>query len=104
MSFRAADGRTLPVRTHRAGDIFGASGLLDGGDGSRRDTATAIEPTVLKAIPHARFHSLMRQNSAVGETLRRASTFSALNEGGSRTNGAKHAGASPSAVRQRPSR
>jgi len=77
MAYRTSDGRQLPVRTHRAGDVFGASGLL-AGDGTRRDTAIAIEPTVLKAIPHSRFQTLMRQDSLLAEGLRRATTSSRL--------------------------
>jgi len=78
MAFTTSDGRQLPSRTHHMGDIFGASGLL-AGDGTRRDTATALEHTVLKAIPHARVTTLMRQDSQLAEGLRRATTFSALN-------------------------
>ena len=76
MSYRTADGRQLPSRTHRAGDIFGASGLLSGAGAAstKRDTATAIEPTTLKAIPHARVSSLMRQDSRIADGVRRASS------------------------------
>ena len=81
MSYRTADGRQLPSRTHRAGDIFGASGLLQGAS-TRRDTAVALEPTTLKLFPHARFHSLMRQDSLIAEGLRRASTNNAAARGG----------------------
>lgn len=73
MSYRTADGRQLPSKTHRTGDIFGASGLI-GGASTRRDTATALEPTTVKLFPHARFHSLTRQDSLLAEGLRRAST------------------------------
>lgn len=38
MSYRTADGRQLPSKRHRAGDIFGASGMV-GGDSMRRDSA-----------------------------------------------------------------
>ena len=56
MGFVTADGRLLPVRQYPAGSMFGASGLLAAtGDNVRRCTATAIEPTVLRAVPHARF-------------------------------------------------
>ena len=72
ISYRTADGRMLPARTHREGDVFGASGLLLAGDGTRRDTAVAIEPTTLKAIPHARFKALMGHDSLLAEGLRRA--------------------------------
>ena len=70
MSYRTADGRSLPVKVHKAGDIFGASGLLAGA-ARRRDTAVAVEPTVVKLVPHARFHSLMRQDSLIAEGMRR---------------------------------
>ena len=73
MSYLTADGRQLPSKTHRAGDIFGASGLL-AGSRLRRDTATALEPTTLRAIPHARFSAIMRQDSLIAEGLRRAAT------------------------------
>ena len=74
MSYRTADGRQLPSRTHRAGEIFGASGLLAGASNTRRDTAVALEPTTLKLFPHARFHSLMRHDSLLAEGLRRAAS------------------------------
>ena len=80
MAYRTSDGRQLPSRTHRAGDIFGASGLV-AGDRKRRDIAIAIEPTVVKAIPHSRFNALMRQDSLLAEGLRRSTTFSDLNGG-----------------------
>ena len=73
MSYRTADGRQLPSRTHRAGDVFGASGLLAGAS-TRRDTAVALEPTTVKLFPHARFHSLIRQDSLIAEGLRRVAT------------------------------
>uniref|UniRef100_A0A7S2IWR8 cGMP-dependent protein kinase n=1 Tax=Haptolina brevifila TaxID=156173 RepID=A0A7S2IWR8_9EUKA len=74
ISKRTADGRHLPSRTHKAGEIFGSSGLLTG-DSTRQDTATAIQPTVLKAIPHAHFTPLMRQDSLLAEDLKRASSL-----------------------------
>jgi CRP-like cAMP-binding protein len=80
IAYRTSDGRQLPSRTHRAGDIFGASGLV-AGDRKRRDIAIAIEPTVVKAIPHSRFNALMRQDSLLAEGLRRSTTFSDLNGG-----------------------
>ena len=77
MSYRTADGRQLPVRTHRAGDIFGASGLVVG-HSTRRDTAVALEPTTLKLFPHSQFHSLVRQDSLIAEGLRRAASAKGL--------------------------
>lgn len=74
MTMRTADGRQLPSRTHRAGQVFGSSGLL-ANDGLRQDTATALEPTVLKAVPHAHFNSLMREDSHFAEGLRRAGSL-----------------------------
>ena len=37
-------------------------------------TAVALEDTTLKAVPHARFGTLMRQDSLLAEGLRRASS------------------------------
>jgi len=74
MSYRTSDGRQLPSRTYKAGEVFGASGLL-AGVSTRRDTAVALEDTTLKAVPHARFGTLMRQDSLLAEGLRRASSM-----------------------------
>ena len=42
------------MRIYRAGECFGASGLLPG-DSYRRDTATAMGAVTLKVIPHNHF-------------------------------------------------
>jgi CRP-like cAMP-binding protein len=94
VSYRTADGRRLPSKTHRAGDIFGASELL-AGDGTRRNTATALSPTVLNAIPLERVKALMRADSGFAADLRRASTVSPLGpEVGSRKGPRRPAGSS----------
>ncbi len=83
MSYTASDGRQLPSKTHRAGDVFGASGLLAGAS-TRRDTAIALAPTTVKLFPHARFHALVRQDSMIAEGIRRvASTQPAAAAGAS---------------------
>ena len=68
LAYPTQDGRLLPSRTVERGDIFGAS--LLGGDGARRETATATEPTVLKAIPYHRFESIMRRDSYVATAVK----------------------------------
>ena len=72
-SYQADDGRLLPVRRYARGEIFGASGLLSGDD-SRRDTAIAVEPSVVRAVPHSRMRQLMRQDHLLLEGLKRASS------------------------------
>ena len=79
-------GRLLPIRQLKKGDVFGASGLLvgdlidnasSGGNamnrtpGRRRDTATALEPTVLKVVPHAQFATIV-QDSLIQQSLARS--------------------------------
>jgi len=73
-SFRASDGRKLPAHSLRMGEVFGGSGPLSAGSGARRNTATALEPTVLRVIPHARFDSLVRHDSLMAAALRRVAT------------------------------
>ena len=72
-AYKAQDGRLLPVRQYRAGDIFGASGLLSGDD-IRRDSALAVEPSLVRGVSHARMRQLMRQDSLLLEGLMRASS------------------------------
>ena len=75
-------GRLLPARKLQKGDIFGASGLLSVGSDSeildenatRPNTATALEASVLKAVPHDRFLSIMRQDSQVVAALKRTNS------------------------------
>ena len=70
MSYTSAEGKQLPTRQHGEGDVFGASGLLDAGSGTRRDTATALTPVTLKVIPHEdvkRSQGIMRHNSILAE-------------------------------------
>ena len=88
MSYRTADGRQLPSRTHRAGDVFGASGLLAGAS-TRRDTAVALEPTTVKLFPHARFRGLIRQDSLIAEGLRRVASVQPDGQGGGGAAGGK---------------
>ena len=71
--YQADDGRLLPVRRYAKGEIFGASGLL-AGDDSRRDTAVAVEPTVVRGVAHSRMRQLMRQDHLLLEGLERASS------------------------------
>ena len=102
MSYRTADGRQLPSKTHRAGDAFGASGLLVGmSSATRRDTAIALVDTTLKVIPHARFGTLMRQDSMLAEGLRRACS-TAPTGGGGGGSGAGEGGAGRAPLRGQP--
>ena len=102
MSYRTADGRQLPSKTHRAGDAFGASGLLVGmSSATRRDTAIALVDTTLKVIPHARFGTLMRQDSMLAEGLRRACS-TAPTGGGGGGSGAGGGGAGRAPLRGQP--
>ena len=66
----------MPVRRHATGEIFGASGLLSGDD-SRRDTAVAVVPSVVRGVPHSRMRQLMRQDHLLLEGLTRASSAGA---------------------------
>ena len=74
MCYQAADGRLLPSKVHKKADVFGASGVY--GSGTRRDTATALEPSTLKVIPHARFQAMLRADSLIADGIRRASSCS----------------------------
>ena len=65
----------LPSKVHRPGDLFGASGVL-ADDGCRSDTAMALEATSLRAIPFARFQTMLRHDSLLAEGIRRASSAS----------------------------
>jgi len=56
------DGKAVPLRRHRAGDCFGASGLISG-DSYRRNTATAVSAVTLKAIPHTKFRVMLRNDA-----------------------------------------
>jgi CRP-like cAMP-binding protein len=72
-------GRLLPARRLHTGDVFGASGLLGhapdvehpDGSATRHNTAMALEPTVLRAVPHGRFGAVMRHDSQVAAAFRR---------------------------------
>ena len=50
------------VRKYGPGECFGASGLM-AGDGTRRNTATAISPVTLKVIPHKHFRVMLRDDN-----------------------------------------
>lgn len=46
------------------GECFGASGLMPG-DGTRRNTATALSEVTLKVIPHNHFRVMVRDDSYI---------------------------------------
>ena len=52
----------VPVRKYGPGECFGASGLMQG-DGFRRNTATALTPVTLRAIPHNHFQVMLKNDS-----------------------------------------
>lgn len=57
----AAASEAIPVRQYKAGDCFGASGLMPG-DSYRRNTATALGTVTLKVIPHSYFRVMLRDD------------------------------------------
>ena len=87
LSYPTADGRTLPVRLLKKGDVFGGAGVWraaeaerSGGAATRRETATAVEPCVLKAVAHERFSALVRHDSDFNRTQRVLETLVARQE------------------------
>jgi hypothetical protein len=60
---------SIPVRRYRAGECFGASGLIPG-DSYRRDTATAVGHVTLKEIPHNHFRVMLRDDKFLKAGLR----------------------------------
>ena len=73
-AYQAADGRLLPARVYRKGEVFGASGLFTPGSDTRRDTAHALEPTVLRSVSHTELRELMRSDQLLLQGLMRASS------------------------------
>jgi CRP/FNR family cyclic AMP-dependent transcriptional regulator len=57
----SAEGRECLLAIHSAGDIFGE--LCLSGLGTRRSTATAMEVTILKRIPHTQFIARLSRDS-----------------------------------------
>ena len=64
----------IPVRKYKAGECFGASGLLPG-DSVRRNTATAVGQVTLKMIPHNHFRVMLRDDSFLKAGLQAAQTL-----------------------------
>jgi CRP-like cAMP-binding protein len=52
---------SIPMRRSRAGECFGASGLM-AEDNRRRYTATAVGEVELKAVPHTAFRVMLRDD------------------------------------------
>jgi len=62
----------IPVRKYGIGECFGASGLM-AGDGTRRNTATALSEVTLKVIPHKHFRVMLRDDNFLKAGLQGAS-------------------------------
>ena len=77
----ARDDETPPapinVRQYKAGECFGASGLM-AGDSNRRNTATALGHVTLKVIPHNHFRVLLRDDQFLKAGLQVRANMAAL--------------------------
>jgi len=62
------EGKECLLAIHSAGDIFGE--LCLSGSGSRLETATAMEETVLKKIPHSQFLERLSRDSLLEGLVR----------------------------------
>mmetsp|Transcript_34773 Transcript_34773/g.86766 ORF Transcript_34773/g.86766 Transcript_34773/m.86766 type:complete len:1133 (+) Transcript_34773:61-3459(+) len=78
MSYQTPEGANVPTKTYGIGECFGASGALGGlgvpppraagqgkalGSGTRRNTATALEPVELYKVPHRHMRLLIGEDT-----------------------------------------